>query len=446
MLGIQNDGMMASLNGASRQARADRRVLFVNRYYAPDQSATSQMLTDLASGLASRGVDVHVVTSRQLYDDAAAQLAAREAICGVEVHRVATTRFGRARLIGRAIDYASFYWNCAVALLKLTRHGDIIVAKADPPLLSILAAPVTRMRSAVLVNWEQDIFPEVACELGLSPFPRWLERPLTRLRDASLRSAGMNVVIGNRMREYLAERGIPHSKLRVIENWSDAVQPKPTAASDLRAQLGLEDRFVVCYSGNLGRAHEFETLLAAARTLKGSSAFTFLIIGNGAKMESLKRAAAAAALDSFIFLPYQPREKLADSLAAADVHIASLLPALEGLIVPSKLYGILAAGRPVVFIGDEQGEIGEVIARARCGSAVRVGDSGALVDVLCRLQADPDTRARMGERARRIFCEEFSFDRALDRWTEVIDGLTRDPEAPSRVCDNMMTFNAPEGL
>jgi colanic acid biosynthesis glycosyl transferase WcaI len=445
MFGIQNQPMMTSMKGAARQARTHRRVVFVNRYYAPDQSATSQLLTDLTSGLVSRGVDVHVVASRQLYDDAAARLAAREDIRGVTVHRVATTRFGRDRLAGRAIDYASFYWNCAVALLKLARRGDVIVAETDPPLLSLLAAPVARVKGAALVNWEQDIFPEVASELGLSPLPRWLERRLARLRDASLRSARMNVVIGKRMSEYLAGRGVPRTQLCVIENWSDAIEPKPAAASLLRARLDLMERFVVCYSGNLGRAHEFDTLLAAARALEGS-AFTFLIIGAGAKMDALKRATASAALDNFIFMPHQPRESLSDSLAAADVHIASLLPALEGLIVPSKLYGILAAGRPIVFVGDAQGEVGRVIERARCGSAVRVGDAGALIDVLRRLQAEPDTRALMGERARRVFTEEFTFGRALDRWTELINGLTCGSEPPERAYDEMIGLDAREEL
>jgi colanic acid biosynthesis glycosyl transferase WcaI len=413
--------MMASAESASRPK--SRRVIIVNRYYDPDQSATSQMATDLAGGLASRGIEVHVVTSRQLYDEPDARLASRERRKGVRVHRVATTRFGRSRLLGRAIDYASFYLNCALTLHGLLRRTDVLVAKTDPPLLSIVVAPIAKLRGAALVNWEQDIFPEVACELGASPFPRWLDRLIRRLRDASLRAAGMNVVIGNRMREYLATRGIPSSRLCVIENWSDAIQPMPAAASDLRTRLALADRFVVCYSGNMGRAHEFDTLLAAAQALKGTAAFLFLIIGNGAKMEALKRAASASGLDNFLFLPFQPRDRLADSLAAADVHIASLLPALEGLIVPSKLYGILAAGRPLIFIGDTDGEIGRVIERAQCGNAVRTGDRDALVEALERLRAEPEARARMGERARRIFCEEFSFARALDRWMAVIEGL-----------------------
>jgi colanic acid biosynthesis glycosyl transferase WcaI len=403
--------------------RTARRIVFVNRYYDPDRSATSQLLTDLAKVLAARGIAVHVVSSRQLYDDPAMRLVSEETLAGVHVHRVATTRFGRNRLPGRAADYASFYATCAVMLLKLLRRGDVLVPKTDPPLLSILAVPIAKAKRAVLINWQQDVFPEIASRLGANPLPGWLDNLLKRLRDASLRAARMNVLIGGRMSEYLAARGIPKSKCCVIENWADgnAIQPKPTTASVLRSRLNLADRFVVCYSGNLGRAHEFETLLAAAKTLKDDSKFMFLIIGSGAKLDGLKRAVAEHALEHVIFLPYQPREDLEDSLTAADVHLVSLLPAVEGLIVPSKLYGILAAGRPLIFIGDADGEIGRVIQRAGCGRIVSVGDSHALAGTLRSLATDSQSRAQMGARARSIFCKEFSLQYAVERWVALIE-------------------------
>jgi glycosyltransferase involved in cell wall biosynthesis len=399
------------------------KIVFVNRYYDPDLSATSQMLTDLARGLAARGFDVHAVCSRQLYDDPAPQMIAYEVLAGVHVHRVATTRLGRSRLLGRALDYASFYVACAGKLLKLLRRGDVLVAKTDPPLLSILAAPIAKATRTALINWQQDVFPEVASHLGANPLPGWVDKALRRVRDASLRAATMNVSIGNRMSEYLAKRGIPDSKLCVIENWADggAIQPKPTSASALRSRMNLLDHFIVCYSGNLGRAHEFDTLLGAAEALKGDPTFVFLIIGSGAKMAALKQGVATRALENFRFLPYQPRDALEDSLAAADVHLVSLLPALEGLVVPSKLYGILAAGRAVVFIGDSDGEVGRVVERARCGKQVTVGDSNALADVLRSLKAKPEILVDMGARARRLFCEQHGFPRALERWVALLE-------------------------
>jgi colanic acid biosynthesis glycosyl transferase WcaI len=408
--------------------RISRRIVFVNRYYDPDQSATSQMLTDLARGLAASGYEIHVVCSRQLYGDAAVRLASSETRFGVRVHRIATTHFGRARLPGRAIDYASFYLTCALMLMKLLRPGAVLVAKTDPPLLSILAVPIARITRAALINWQQDVFPEVASRLDANPLPKWFDRLLIRVRDVSLRAAKMNVVIGGRMRDYLATRGVPDDKLYVIENWADgdAIQPKATTASALRRRLDLADQFIVCYSGNLGRAHETATLLAAAKSLEGDSRFIFLFIGDGAKTDALKQAVVEQSLDNFRFLPYQQRDTLADSLAAADVHLVSLLPALEGLIVPSKLYGILAAGRPLIFIGDADGDVARVIDRIKCGVLVNVGDSTALRDALRRLEAQPEERAHMGARARKLFCEEYTLQRAVERWVSLIEAASAD--------------------
>jgi len=354
------------------------RVYFVNRYFYPDESATSQLLSDLAFWLARDGHDVHVVCSRQLYGSAEARLPAKEAIRGVTVHRVWTTRFGRRHLLGRALDYGSYYLTCAVTLLRLLRRRDLVVAKTDPPLISIVAWAAARARHAALINWLQDVFPEIASRLAANPLPDALNRPLQRLRDGSLRAAACNVVLGERMRGYLSARSAAAAaKFTVIENWADddGPPPKPSAQSALRARLDLGAKFIVGYSGNLGRAHEFQTVLGAAQALQTDDSIAFLFIGGGVKMDELEALVAQRDLKNFHFLPYQPRDTLADSLAASDVHLVSLLPALEGLIVPSKFYGILAAGRPVVFVGDPDGELARIIREAGCGHVVAAGDS-----------------------------------------------------------------------
>ncbi len=413
------------------------KIVFVNRFYWPDESATSQILTDLACALATRGFCVHVVCSRQLHGDSSARLSPDESAAGVVVHRLATTGFGRRATVGRALDYASFYLSCVWALTRMLQPGDVLVAKTDPPLLSLLTAPFARRRRVILINWQQDVFPEVASRLGANPLPPRVNELLARARDASLRAACMNVSIGSRMQQYLAARGIPASKLCIIENWADdsAILPKPASASELRARLGLLDRFVVCYSGNLGRAHEFETLLNAAQLLRDDPAFVFLIIGDGAKMGSLGQAVEAHELENFRFLPAQPRASLADSLAAGDVHLVSLLPELEGLIVPSKLYGILAAARPAIFIGDPDGEVARVLDRAQCGRVVARGDAPGLVDILRRLKSDPDLSAVLGARARQLLVERFGFDRALGQWVSLLEALTASPQPSSAAAD-----------
>ena len=402
-----------------------RRVLFVNRFYAPDESATSQMLTDLAEALASSGVAVEVFCSRQLYGNAGADLPAAELVRGVRVRRLPTTRFGRDSLTGRAIDYASFYLCAAASLLAHVQRDDVLVVKTDPPLLSLVGWLTARCRGARLVNWLQDLYPEVASRLALSPVPRPVEALIRAARDHSLATARINIVLGTRMRDYLIGRGIAAARISICENWADETRLRPVLASRsrLRGKLGLDSRFVVAYSGNLGRAHDAATILEAACALGIDPGIIFLMVGGGAGMRSLELQARARRLTNFRFEPYQPRETLSDALAAGDVHLVSLRPELEGLIVPSKLYGILAAGRPVVFVGDPDGELARLIAATGVGLTVNSGDSHGLCGALRNLRDDAAGRMQMGIRAREVFEERFTLAAAVARWREVLGAV-----------------------
>ena len=404
------------------RSKPPARLFFVNRYFYPDESATSRILSDLAFRLAAQGVPVAVVTSRQLYEDSNAQLPTSETLRGVDIHRIPTAGLGRSRLLGRALDYVSFHVTVAWRLARLVRPGDIIVAKTDPPLLSVTLSHVAAWRGALLINWLQDVFPEVANALVPGALPSWAYRMLAAARDRSLRRAAMNVVIGESMGTYLNRRGVDPGHVRVIPNWSDcdAVKPMESSHTATRRRLGLTGRFVVGYSGNFGRAHEFETLIAAARLLTDDPEVTFLMTGAGAKNAPLRQAVERAGLNSFRFQGYQPAEMLSDTMAAADVHLVSLLPSIEGLVLPSKVYGILAAGRPVLFIGDPDGEIARLISLHDCGITAAVGDGRFLATALKALQDDPKRRAAMGANARQLALTRFTADRAASDWLEML--------------------------
>lgn len=397
------------------------RLIFVNRYFFPDHSATSQLLSDLAFDLAGAGSRVLVITSRQRYDDPRAQLPDMEVIKGVTVRRVWTTRFGRLALKGRALDYLSFYVAAGAALQREARPGDVIIAKTDPPLIGVVAAAAARLRRAVLVNWSQDLFPEVAQALGVNALGGGAGKLLAKMRNWSLRRAECNVVLGDLMARRLAGEGIARDRIEVIHNWiGDDVVPVPREHNALHREWGLEDKFVVAYSGNLGRAHEYETILAAAALLNNRERIVFLFIGGGAHMAALQRRVAERRLTNVMIKPYQPRERLAESLSAADVHFVSLLPALEGLIVPSKFYGILSVGRPVVYIGTRRGEIPGIISRERCGVTVGIGDGCGLAAQLKCLCREPGLAQRMGANGRQLFLHSYRKELAFDKWREVL--------------------------
>ena len=397
------------------------KVIFVNRFFHPDHSATSQLLGDLAFDFAARGNRVLVITSRQRIDDPRAALPGREEIERVMVHRVWTTRSGRGSLFGRALDYLSFYLTAGWTLFFNCEPDDVVIVKTDPPLLSVPCAWITATRRGHLINWLHDLFPEVAQRLGVKGIPGWFCTVLRAMRNSSLDKARLNVVLGEGMAAVLKAEGVDAGKIRVIHNWCDGnlVRPVPRRGNSLRKKWGLGKRFVVMYSGNMGRAHEFETIMAAAWILRTRADIVFVFVGDGVRRPWIENEASRRSLPNVVFKPYQPRELLGQSLGVADVHLISLRPALEGVIVPSKFYGVAAAGRPAVYIGSLDGEIPRVLADNRCGVAIAEGDGESLAKELISLEQDPRARTAIGRAARRVFETAFDKPVALAAWRDV---------------------------
>jgi glycosyltransferase involved in cell wall biosynthesis len=405
-----------------------RRVIFLNRFFFPDYSATSQILSDLAFQLAETGRQILVITSRQLYADASVQLPEFEIVRGVTIHRLRTTRFGRSQLVGRALDYASFYAALWRTVNRLASAGDILVAKTDPPMLGALAMYAARRRKAHLVNWLQDLYPEVAAELGVPFMDGRIGRMLVRLRNESLKSASMNVAIGERMAANLHRIGVPEDRICVIPNWCADPTISPTSQSNnpLRHAWGLVGKFVVGYSGNLGRAHEFGTVLEAASLLRNEPGIMFLVVGGGHFIEAFSRRVQELNLGhQFRFLPYQDQAALNVSLGVPDLYWVSLKPELEGLIVPSKFYSIAAAGRPMVVIGDSNGELAMQVKCHRCGFVVAPRDATALAELLRHEARDPTNLAAMGQAARRMLDTHFSRHQALAKWDSLFERVVK---------------------
>jgi colanic acid biosynthesis glycosyl transferase WcaI len=401
---------------------SNRKIVFVNRFFAPDHSATAQILSDLTFHLVKKGLRVSVITTSGLYDHHESALGNFELFNGVEIRRVYRPRFARHQLIGRAIDYILMHFAFAVALVRVSREGDVIVAKTDPPMLSIPLIAVAYARKARLVNWLQDIFPEVAAASG-ARFGKALSKILAPIRDWSLNRSHLNIVVGERSKSFLMQRGIDDGKIIQIHNWCDdhLIDPACHEANVLRVAWGLEGKFIVGYSGNLGRAHECRTILDAARRLRDREDVVFLFIGGGALLPQLKRDVEENQLQAlFRFEPYQPHASLPVSLTLPDVHWMSLRPEMEGLIVPSKFYGICAAGRPVIFIGDARNELAELIQQSDCGVVIRAGDDRALSEAIVGFVDDRGYVERSGANARSLLDSKFSRKLALEKWGDVI--------------------------
>jgi len=397
------------------------KIVFFNRFFHPDTSATSQILSDLAFHLAERGHEVHAVASR--VTGAASDL---ETTRGVVIHRVATASAEPHSLAARGLAYLDFYRGARNAGRSIVGEGDIVVAKTDPPLLSAAIGPIAKRRGARVVAWLQDVFPEVAREYGVPGMGWPIGAAIARARDRSLAGADGIVAIGERMAGRIASiPGVSRERLHVIHNWADgdAIHPVDAAANPLRREWNLTDKFVVGYSGNLGRVHEFDTLLGAAAALKENDGIAFLFIGRGPRLAEVRARVEREGLRNVRFEAHQPREALAQSLGVPDVHICILRPEFETLVHPSKLYGILAAGRPSIFVGDMQGEAAHILASTGSGLSVRHGDVEGLRSAIELLRNDAAKRREMGDAARRAFDAHYSMSHALDRWETLLASL-----------------------
>ncbi len=390
-------------------------IHFINRFYRPDEPATAQLLGDLAGALAARGHAAGVIASRP------AGAPADEILQGVRIRRVGPARAPEGGLAAKAWNFAAFGAGALARLARVLRPGDLVVVMTDPPLLGGGAAALARARGARCVHWVQDIYPEIALAVGAPPPLGWL-RPA---RNRAWRSAAACVVPGRDMGEVVAAAGVPPERIRVIPNWAPEglSPPPPERARAQRRAWGLEGRFVAAYSGNLGRVHDLAPILATAHLLREDPAFVFAFIGGGARLPAIEAEARQRGLPNVRFFPAQPRASLAESLAAADVHLASLRAGCERFVFPSKIYGAAAVGRPVLFFGPPGCEPARTLEENGFGRAFGPGREAEAGSCLRAWRADEPARAALGEAGRRFA----GAPRWREAWEEVLDSAKQLP-------------------
>nr|WP_295670985.1 glycosyltransferase family 4 protein [Sphingomonas sp.] len=404
------------------------RIVFFNRFYAPDHSATAQILTDLAEHLAGQGRPVTVVTSRAIYGQDQGLLPPHEMRAGVDILRIWTPK-RRGGMVGRTAAYLAYYVAAFIAALRLTDRSIVLVVKTDPPLLSLPITLAAAMRGGRVVHWVQDLYPEIAAAFGMNTAVGPVGELLRSLRDWSFRRAARVVAIGNLMAGRVAAMGVPRDRIVVIPNWSDDrdVLPSAIRSPALRREWGIAaDAFILEYSGNLGRAHEYDTLLGAARLLAGRDDIVFLFVGGGHMLDQLAARVADLAFTNFRFVPYQRRSRLSESLGAGDAHWISLRPQFEGLVVPSKVFGICAAARPVIAVCAAEGELNHILAPGESCLTVAPGDAAGLAKAITTLADDRAQGDRIGAAGRTMLERHYSRAAAFARWTAVLDDAAAD--------------------
>ncbi len=412
------------------------RILIISEFYDPDPGA-GQRVAEAASLLADRGHSVRVLARRRLD---APRINPR--VNGIAVKRLWTPTVSASGLLGKMLASACFLLLAFLHALFSRKAFDVLLTISTPPMCHVAGVIVSRLRRATHVFWCADLHPESLIALGTLAANNAFARALAVVNRWALRRCDVVIAVGRCMRELLIERGAPAKKVVVVPMWhrdSLATPPRNEVVNGLREQLGLAGRFVIMYSGNLGRMHHFETLLRAAERLRGDPQFLFLFSGNGPALGRIRTQAGG--LGNVLIHSLFPESVLREALALASVHLITLRESAAGISVPGKLYGIMAAGRPVIFIGPARSEVALAIREERCGFVVPEHDTESLVRLLRELRAHPLTLQRLGARARAAFLQRYRESHIAMHFCRQIEGAAR-PGAPAHLVNASFGLNS----
>lgn len=397
------------------------RLLFINQYFPPDASATAQLLGELSADLA-RYHDVWVLAGKPSYNARPED----RAVPGVRVVRSWSTAFGRSSMAGRTLNYVSFLASSLARSMALPRP-DAVVALTDPPAIGFVGVLAARRYRAPLVYVCQDIFPDVGVALGRIRSDTLVR--IWRTLNALIRREAVRIVaIGRDMVQKLEREGVPKEKVVLIRNWGDGEIPDDQVVARLRADLGWEGRFVVMHAGNLGLAQNPAAIVRAAAHPRMEGDVLIVFVGDGAARLDMQRLADRLGLRNVRFLPYRPKAEAQHLMAAADMHVVSLAPGLFGCVAPSKVYGIMAAGRPFVAAVDQGSEAALLLREHRCGLRVDPDDADALAEAILAIRGgDPEA---LGRRARAAFESGYRRETTTEAYRRLLEGLVESSSRP----------------
>lgn len=405
------------------------RVVLLNQPFFPDVVATAQMAKDLADELASRGHQVIAVASRSIYGESGASLPPREAVPvpkgpAIDVRRVGWSVFGKKGVAARLADFGLFYLLSLVEVLSLPRP-DVVVSFTTPPLIGFVGLVSRFFRGSKAVHWVMDLYPDVPVACGMMSPTGPLTRVVEWFSRQLLHRSDVNVVLGRCMESRVLGKGVAASRVARIPVWADleGLEPTPHEGNPFRARWAAGGEFVVMYSGNFGLGHDAATILDAALRLKDRKDIRFVFVGGGKRRAEVEAFASKHGLTTVSWHGYQARADLGRSLSAGDVHLISLREGAEGAIVPSKMFGIMAVGRPALFVGHPSSEIARVITEAECGVCVREGEGEKLAQAILTLKDDPALREAMGARARAGITGRYDKATACRQWADLLEGL-----------------------
>lgn len=402
------------------------RVIILNQCFYPDIVATAQHGWDLALHLRKQGHEVTAIASRSIYGVKGATLAREEVVDGVRIVRVGASVFGKSSILARMVDFVLFYALALWTAITLPKH-DVCVCFTTPPFIALVGWLLRVIRGTRYVYWVMDLYPDVTVACGVMREHSLTTRFFEQLSRFCIRHADGVVLLGRCMEQRVLAKGVSNRNIALINVWSDQeeIRPIPRENNSFRTEWNVGDRLLVMYSGNFGIGHDVETIADGVIRLAKDPRILFAFVGGGKRKPELLALLHKAGVSNYIDGPYQPRERLDELLSAADVHLASLKNGAEGVMVPSKLYGVLAASRPIIYIGARHGEVAQVIEEANCGAVVACGDGSGFASAVVNYAVDRAEAERAGARGRAALANTWGASHALAKWTTLLESVVK---------------------
>src|ERR687885_1058716 len=404
-----------------RQNKAIK-LSIITQFFPPDYAATGQLIEELVIQLGQLGLPVQVFTGQPGYAFQKKSAPAIEHLDGVTIRRSRSSQLWPKRIRGKAVNGLLFCVRSALHLLRNRSRGDVLLVTTAPPFLAIVGYLANKFFGLPYVCLLYDLYPDIAVELNVVSNQHWLVRLWDGLNRKIWNRAQQLIVLSSTMKDrVVAKCPEVKDKVTVIHNWADPNRIAPIAKQDnwFAKEFNLADTFTVLYSGNLGRCHDADTILEAAKLLKNEP-IQFVFIGNGAKRQAFRAEASRLGLNNCKFLPYQDKQNLPYSLTACDLSLVSVSPGMEGLVAPSKLYAALAAGRPLAIICEQHSYLRSMLKESGCGEAFNNGDAEGLAAFIRRLAADSQLTKQMGQAGRRYLQSNFTPDLIAQQYSQLL--------------------------
>ena len=402
------------------------KILYFNRSFYPDIEATGQLMTDLCEALVKKGHEITVVAGRSYYvnNDKKGFLIQRQYYKSIEIIRAMGSTFSKRFLFLRIINLSCYFLSAFIGGFLIRKKPDLIIVGTDPPVLGLIGIFFSKWYKAKFVYYCQDIYPDVGIITGKLKNPA-LNFLLDQINILSFKVADKVICIGECMKDRIIGKRIDENKIDIVYNWADTSVLHPVLKDENHfvAKYNLKNYFTVMYSGNIGLTQNLEKIIEVAKYFKANPKVKFVLIGEGASKLNLQKLVVKYDLSNIEFLPYQSKAELKYSLSAPDIHLVPFEKGLSGITVPSKVYSILACGKPYIGWIERNSEIHSIASKFKCGITVPPGDVRNMIRVINWAIKHPDELKEMGLRGREAVVKYFDINISVDKFNKVICNL-----------------------